>query len=757
MKSNRPINWMPTGLKAVALAALGAAATAGAATPTLNGRIELRPFTPTDKTIYGMPSAETSGGLSTTPIGEPVYLDAQVNIAIPPSDITNVSWSLSSQPIGSTAALTNSPLGTNIPVYLPSDALVLQTAGRAMLRPDVRGQYTVQATIATASYGTTNVTQMINAGVYMGAQTCELCHSGGEAAPDIYHEWVNTLHASKFTRGINGQIAGYGKGCISCHTVGYDTSPLAVNGGFDDVATQLGWTFPIVLTNSNWADMQANYPKLANLANIQCENCHGPGSEHAYSLGDTNLIAVNWHAGNCGQCHDATTHHIKVPEWKNSKHATPPTISGPSRLACVGCHTAMGFAGLMKGSSETNTAFEPISCVACHDPHDATNPHQLRNVGPVTLADGTVVTNYGNGELCMNCHHGRVGPAETAVQNYKAGLPNWAGGSTLSLMAPQADMFLGVNGETYGKNIPSSAHRDSVTEACVTCHMQPSPASTAPGFLLVGGHTFSLHYTNGATNILMTGACAQCHGSIDTFDLVRQDFNGDGVIEGVQTEVQHLLDQLSALLPNASGVIDGLVKSKVSMKTTWSLPQLRAAYNWRFVSDDGSHGVHNVAYAVGLLKASIADLTGNSTYTGPLSASDLAYYAWEVQYFGSASDPNAAPNATPAGDGIPNWLKYSLGINPLVPGTTNTLGGIVWADGTALGGNTSTNAIQIYTAAEVTFNTQVGTNYQVQAVSSLSSGWQNVSDPIPGTGAAVSYLTPTRNNVQQFFRVVHTP
>ena len=36
--------------------------------------------------------------------------------------------------------------------------------------------------------------------------------------------------------------------------------------------------------------------------------------------------------------------------------------------------------------------------------------------------------------------------------------------------------------------------------------------------------------------------------------------------------------------------------------------QLEAAYNWNFVSEDKSRGIHNTAYAVGLLKASIADL-----------------------------------------------------------------------------------------------------------------------------------------------------
>ena len=161
-----------------------------------------------------------------------------------------------------------------------------------------------------------------------------------------------------------------------------------------------------------------------------------------------------------------------------------------------------------------------------------------------------------------------------------------------------------------------------------------------------------------------------------------------------------------------------------------------AAYNWQFVSNDGSLGVHNTPYAVGLLKASIGNLTGDANNDGLPDA-------WQIEYFGSINNPNAAPNAMPAGDGVPNWLKYALGLNPLVPGL-QVPGGVVWADGSQLGG--STNTVQIYTSAEVAFDTQVGTNYFIQEVTSLSGGWQTIAGPIAGTGAAYSYLTPTRNN-----------
>jgi hypothetical protein len=76
----------------------------------------------------------------------------------------------------------------------------------------------------------------------------------------------------------------------------------------------------------------------------------------------------------------------------------------------------------------------------------------------------------------------------------------------------------------------------------------------------------------------------------------------------------------------------------------------------------------------------------------------------------------------------------------------------VWANGTSIGGGT--NTIHIYTAAEVAFDTEIGRNYQIQAISSLGGGWQNIGTPIPGTGQAISYVTPTRPNAQQYYRVV---
>jgi len=740
----------------VALIAVGAATTAQAV--LLRGQIALRALTPQDIKDYSLTGLQGASGLATVGVGQPAYLEALVTNAIPAADITNVTWTLTEKPIGSAAALAPSPLGTNVPTYKMADRLVTQVVGRRLLRGDIAGQYTVTALIESASNGSTNVTQKVTVGTYMGLNTCALCHSGGLIAEDIYHPWSETKHATFFTKAIDGlESDHYGKNCISCHTVGYDANTNAVNGGFDDVATQVGWLFPAVLTNGNWA---TSAPAIKNLANIQCENCHGPGSQHAFSLGNTNLISRSFAAANCGQCHDSKNNHVKNAEWNNSRHAVATrTPSGPTRTQCVRCHTAAGFAGFIENGNpyQSNTVYEAITCAACHDPHDATNPHQLRAAHAYTLPEGTTVTNVGLGALCMQCHHSRNGSVATNIANYVAGKPTWAGGSSFGVHDSTAgDMVEGVNGFTYGKFIPSGAHSYTISNVCVGCHMQPV-ASTDPAFTKAGGHTFSMTYsviTNGVTTVVdKVDVCVKCHGPITHFDMVRKDYDGDGVIEGIQTEVQHLLDRLSTLLPgsatNASGnyAADGKVKTSISAKPNWQTKFLNAAWNWQFVNVEGSHGIHNAPYAVGLLKASIADLTGDAN-------SDGLPDAWQIQYFGSASDPKAAPNATPAGDGVPNWLKYSLGLDPNVPGMV-VPGGVVYANGKSLGGTTDT--VQIYTAAEVAFNTEVGKSYQLQAATSVSSGWQNVGPLIPGDGLTHSYVTPTRSPTQQFFRVVRTP
>ena len=775
---NGPACWT-----AVLLAAVISTTTVHAAAPALQAQVTLRPLTPSEINDYALtnvPNIQGASGLSTVGVGQPAYLEVLVNYAVTNADITNVTWSLTSQPVGSTAALTESPLGPDVPTYKMADRFdntgapkAFKVVGRKLLLPDMEGPYTVAVSVKTSSSGSSNLTQNIMAAKYMGINTCKLCHSGGAGgAPDKYGEWLQTGHASFFTKAIDGLESNhYNQKCIVCHTVGYDANTNAVNNGFDDVATQVGWTFPTNLVVGNWAALTN---KLKNLSNIQCENCHGPGSQHAeaetrdpFSPEARAAIAVTWSAGDCAQCHDSKPNHTISAQWNNSKHAIATrTPTGAGREACARCHTDPGLAAYTENLGTTNTwtgtnkaytAYTAITCQGCHDPHNADNPHQLRAEGTVTLGNGTTVTNAGFGALCMNCHQSRTGSYTNSLVNYPVGKPTYAGGSSSfgPHDNPAADMIEGVNGYTYGQIIPSAAHANSVTNTCVGCHMQ----SGASGFTEAGGHSMKMSYdtiAGGVTNTVdMVGVCVKCHGAIESFNMVKSDYNGDGLIEGVQTEVQKLLNKLSTLMPNstyqanpANYVADGLVKSP-SVKTNWPAKFLQSAWNWQFVNNDLSKGVHNAPYAVGLLKASIGNLNGDDNNDGLADE-------WQSQYFGAgfATNALAGPLGVNNTNGIPNWMIYAMGLAP-TSGSKVGNGVIYVNNGNVVNGDT--NTIAIYTAAEIAFDTVPGTTYQIQGITAFTASWQNIGAPIVGTGSTVSYVTPTQGTQQMYFRVAHNP
>ena len=100
-------------------------------------------------------------------------------------------------------------------------------------------------------------------------------------------------------------------------------------------------------------------------------------------------------------------------------------------------------------------------------------------------------------------------------------------------------------------------------------------------------------------------------------------------------------------------------------------------------------------------------------------------------------------------------MMYALGLSPNSAFTVGN-SGVIYFNGNNIV-NGATNTVAIYTAAEIAFNTTVGETYQIQGITALTGGWQNISTNIIGTGGSVSYVTPTRGNAQWFFRVVHTP
>ncbi len=465
---------------------------------------------------------------------------------------------------------------------------------------DVEGRYEVKL-VATDSQGESSEEALVvNAATFVGLDNCSMCHA------DQAEAQTETGHAHIFAGGIDGTVSDhYGEGCLGCHTVGPWEGE---NGAFDDVWAETDWTFPETLEEGNWAALQADYPELANLGNVQCENCHGPGSAH---MGDPEGIAISLSAEGCGYCHDEPSHHMKNAQWRLSGHAEEDARAftypiGEGRESCVGCHSGEGFVDIANGEEEVRTGFQTITCAVCHDPHSAENEAQLRIYDTVTLPDGTEVTDAGASATCMTCHNGRVGPEEVEAEE-----PQWPHYSTA------AEMIAGVGGYTYDEDIENSPHQ-AVGLVCVECHMATTPGmddagtpddtaddTPLPGHNEIGEHTFAMTSADGVESV---GACAECHGEIEDFNLEADgDYDGDGTVEGVRDEVQGLLDLLFQAIQDDGAVWLGHHPYWEEVTTD---AQKAAIYNYMFVSHEGSQGIHNTARAVQLLQASYRDLTG---------------------------------------------------------------------------------------------------------------------------------------------------
>ncbi len=265
--------------------------------------------------------------------------------------------------------------------------------------------------------------------------------------------------------------------------------------------------------------------------------------------------------------------------------------------ACEPCHTSEGFLASLSGESTDGSHFTAIHCFTCHQPHSSIEGLQVRVTAAVALQDGTSF-DRGSANICAGCHQSRRDVNTTVVDGTELDTrfgPHYSN---------QADMLIGANAYEYdGYNYAKSAH-SLAPQGCVHCHMSQSSFET------IGGHAFNMRDDDAELENI-TGCNDEnysCHGGdIDDLDHVAEaDFDWNGDIEGIQTEVHGLLDSLQVLLINA-GLIeedDGEIHP-VDDRFVTTADSVGALYNWLFVEEDRSVGVHNTDYAVGLLRSAI--------------------------------------------------------------------------------------------------------------------------------------------------------
>jgi len=349
---------------------------------------------------------------------------------------------------------------------------------------------------------------------YVGVQTCLSCHVTQHAS------WSGTIHATAFQTLIDG---GHGNDplCFPCHAVGYGAA-----SGFIDLQT------------------------TPHLANVQCENCHGPGSNH---VSDPSGVAmeVDYGAGRCGMCHQSChglcgeNHHPQHEEWMESKHSQAlwDLYGSPDAQAeCLQCHSTdyrLAPEGQKPGLWE---AWYNIECVACHGPHGTPHLGQLR-LPPW--------------QLCADCHtmSGAM-PGQTPQR-------------------PQAETLHGtgayrVDGSPL--NGPYTMHWWGIWDECVTCHVHFEPYG-GPQQPVTSGHTFQASMR----------ACQPCHSQASATLLV--------II--TREEMEARLGEIARRFDPG----DPLYVDPDTLPPEQLGRYLIAKFNYEMVVADRSYGSHNAGYA----------------------------------------------------------------------------------------------------------------------------------------------------------------
>jgi hypothetical protein len=601
-----------------------------------------------------------AGGILNVPIGRPVLLHGKTQ--------DTYDWSLTTTPSGS------------------STSLVDGTTQNPYFTPDVAGFYTVSVTDnATDPAAPATVAIDIHAGTFAGAITgqdadgrplaagCTGCHTDGGVARDFFTPWAQTGHAEIFTNNLNTSTH-YSDNCFPCHTVGFD---LGVdNNGIDDEAQYQAFLDAGLLNNpgENWTRMlddtaDPDLSGVARMANIQCENCHGPnnpfsGGAHMGSAeGAPSPQRVSLSSDVCATCHGEPLRHARFQQWQLSAHANYElAIDEGESGNCSRCHTVNGFLAWLPILLDDDPATDPTAsitvdwapedvhpqtCVTCHDPHDigtttGSDTNAIIRVSGDTppLIGGFQVFGAGRGAICMTCHNSRRGLRNDS---------NFADfvGTSEAARAPhgssQTDVLMGENAFLVEVGVRGS--HSLITDTCANCHMVQTPPPDV------------LSYNQGGTNHTFFASatiCSNCHGEIEAEGLQTAfDANASVLKEMIEDALLTLIeDQITAgntiMVPGDTADVeiadaatiesidfgeargrqamtitltDGTVlgPSRMNDITVWDATPaeigdlydfaderlIKAGWNYNLANNDGSRGVHNPPFVFGFIDASV--------------------------------------------------------------------------------------------------------------------------------------------------------
>jgi predicted CXXCH cytochrome family protein len=296
---------------------------------------------------------------------------------------------------------------------------------------------------------------------------------------------------------------------------------------------------------------------------LSCADCHTGADEHLRDR--QSRPATDWRGETCASCHEK-----EYREWQASPHNQIPLEQLPRdpRIGeCMKCHQASGFAAVIASGRNFKETWgpppqsepEPVTCAACHSPHNGTHSYLLRLL---------------RAELCATCHGGK-----------------W---QNQVLSGSGGHHYAGIDWPVFGGHPHNSGNR------CVACHM-----ARTPGAISSGGHTFRMRAGSGESP--NTAPCLSCHGET-------ADYN----ISGRQQEVETLLGELRLLLEqHNNGRLPGFQPGACNQCHRGGMqpfdhdPDLilgKAYENYLLVERDKSLGVHNPPYVLQLLRSTITSV-----------------------------------------------------------------------------------------------------------------------------------------------------